>query len=187
MGNHEYPNRTTDYYPYWRGKRGWTEEQAKHRCYVDASGWQVIAYSSETDMTAEGAWIAAQVAKHPGTCRIVMAHKARHPVADTSAGDYSAQEPVWSQIVNKTAINIHGHSHVYGRLAPQSGVHVITSGAGGHGLRSLGAQHHTVAASKTYVPTATRLVLRRGAADFQQVDKNGTVHDSGTIGCTPAS
>ncbi len=149
MGNHEYPNRTTDYYPYWRGKRGWTEEQAKHRSYVDASGWQVIAYSSETDMTAEGAWIAAQVAKHPGTCRIVMAHKARHPVADTSAGDYSAQEPVWSQIVNKTAINIHGHSHVYGGLAPQSGVHVITSGAGGHGLRSLGAQHHTVVASKT--------------------------------------
>jgi hypothetical protein len=36
------------------------------------------------------------------------------------------------------------------------------------------------------VATATRLVLRPGAADYQQVDKNGTVYDSGTIGCVPA-
>jgi len=25
-----------------------------------------------------------------------------------------------------------------------------------------------------------------GAADFKQVDRYGTVYDSGTIGCTPA-
>jgi hypothetical protein len=186
IGNHEYPNRATGYYPYWQNKRGWTQEQAKHRSYVDVSGWQIIAYSSETDMAAEGAWVAGEVAKHPGTCRIVMAHKGRHVVTDTSHGDNTNQESVWSQIISKTAINLVGHNHIYGRLAPVSSVHVIVSGAGGHGLRSLGTQHHTVSASKTGVPTATRLVLRTGAADFRQVDKNGTVHDSGTISCTPA-
>lgn len=187
IGNHEYGNRGSGYYPYWMNKRGWTQEQAKHRSYVDAaSGWQIIAYSSETSMSAEGSWVASQVAKHPGTCRIVMAHKGRHVVVDTSHNDNSNQEPVWSRIVNKTAINLVGHNHIYGRLAPVSGVHVFTSGAGGHGLRSLGGQHHTVAKSKTLVATATRLVLRPGAADFRQVDKNGTIHDSGTISCQPA-
>ena len=187
IGNHEYGNRATGYYPYWMTKRGWTEEQAKHRSYVDAaSGWQVIAYSSETDMTAEGAWVAAEVAKHPGTCRIVMAHKGRHVVADTSHSDNSSQESVWTQIVGKTAINLVGHNHIYGRLAALDGVNVFVSGAGGHGLRSLGTQHHTVAKSKTGVATATRLVLRPGSADFRQVDRRGKVHDSGTIACTPA-
>jgi len=160
IGNHEYANRATGYYAYWRNKRGWTEEQAKHRSYVDAaSGWQVIAYSSETDMAAEGTWVASQVAKHAGTCRIVMAHKGRHVVVDTSHNDNSTQEPVWSKIVNKTAINLVAHNHIYRRTAPVSGVNVIVSGAGGHGLRSLGTQHHTVAKSKTGVaapPTSGR-------------------------------
>jgi hypothetical protein len=188
IGNHEYGNRSTGYYAYWMNKRGWTQEQAKHRSYVDAaSGWQIIAYSSETDMVAEGNWVGGEVAKHSGTCRIVMAHKGRHVVADTAHGDNTNQESVWSRITNRTAINLVGHNHIYGRLTPIDGVTVIVSGAGGHGLRSLGPQHHTVAASKTGVATATRLVLRRGAADFRQVDKNGTVYDSGTITCTPAS
>ena len=186
IGNHEYGNRATGYYPYWQNKRGWTQEQAKHRSYVDGSGWQVIAYSSETEMVAEGSWVAGEVAKHGGTCRIVMAHRGRHVVTDTAHDDNPDQESVWSQIVDKTAINLVGHNHIYGRLAPISGVNVFVSGAGGHGLRTLGTQHHTVAASQTTVPTATRLVLRPGAADYQQVDQNGAVYDSGTIACTPA-
>ena len=188
LGNHEYPNRSTGYYPYWMTKRGWTREQAKHRAYVDSrSGWQVIAYSSETDLAVDRRWVASKLARHPGTCRIVIAHKGRHVVTDTAHGDNASQQPVWSVIRNKTAINLVGHSHIYGRLAPLGGVTVLVSGAGGHSLRSLGSQHHTVAASKTGVATVTRLVLRRRAADFSQVDKKGTVYDSGTVTCTPAA
>lgn len=97
-----------------------------------------------------------------------------------------SQEPVWTKIVNTTAINLVGHNHICGRLAPISAVNVFVSGAGGHRLSSPGTQHHAIAKSKTFVATATRLVLRPGAADYQQVDKNGTVYDSGTIGCVPA-
>jgi hypothetical protein len=184
IGNHEYPNRSSGYYPYWQQKRGWTSEQAKHRSYVTPEGWQVIAYSSEHDPAAEASWVSSQVATHPGTCRIVMAHKGRHVVTDSEHGDNPGQEPIWSLIANKTAINLVGHNHIYGRLAPIDGVTVIVSGAGKAGLRPLGSQHHTVVASQNGVPTATKLVLRRGAADFQQVDKNGTVYDSGTITCS---
>jgi hypothetical protein len=130
--------------------------------------------------------MAREVAKHSGTCRIVMAHKGRHVVADTAHVDNPGQEPVWSQIKGKTAINLVGHNHIYGRLAPVEGVTVLVSGAGGHALRSLGSQHHAVVRSKTGIATATRLVLRRGAADFTQVDKNGAVYDSGTVTCRPA-
>jgi hypothetical protein len=187
IGNHEYANRSTGYGAYWSTKRGWRRDHVKHRSYVDArSGWQIIAYSSETEMVSEGLWVARQVAKHAGTCRIVIAHKGRHVVVDTAHGDNREQEPAWSAIAGRTAINLVGHSHLYGRLAPISGVTVIVSGAGGHALRALGRQHHAVVRSKTGVATATRLVLRRGAADFKQVDRNGTVYDSSTVTCTPA-
>ncbi|MDX6707751.1 MAG: large repetitive protein [Solirubrobacteraceae bacterium] len=188
IGNHEFRKRSTGYYPYWIGKRGWTQAEAEHRSYVDTtSGWQVIAYSSEDNLAAEGAWIAGEVAKHPGTCRIAMGHKGRYVVADKDHGDNADQEPVWSSIIDKTAINLVGHNHLYGRLEPINGVTVIVSGAGGHVLRPLGTQQHAVAASTTMVATATRLVLRAGAADVSQVDADGNVYDSTTIPCTPAS
>ena len=185
IGNHDYPNRTTGYYAYWMAKRGWTKDQAKHRSYVDRSGWQVIAYSSENVSTDE-AWVGNQLAKHTGTCRIVMGHKGRHIVVGTVIGDTVSQEPVWARILGNTAINLVAHSHLYGRLEPIDGVNVLVSGAGGHELHGIAAQHHAVADYQTGVPTVTRLVLRPGAADFQQVDKDGTVYDSGTIACTPA-
>ena len=63
---------------------------------------------------------------------------------------------------------------------------MLLSGAGGHELRGLGEQRHELVASKTGVPTATRLVLRAGALDFSQVDARGRVYDAGTIRCAPA-
>ena len=188
IGNHEYLLRAFGYYRYWARKRGWSREQAKHRAYVDEpSGWQVIVYSSETpDIEAEARFVRAQIAKHPGTCRLVMAHKGRHVVADSQHTDNPDQEPVWKALVGTTAINLVGHNHVYGRLKPIGGVHVIVSGAGGHDLRDLGQQHHDIAGSAAHVATATRLVLRPGRADLSQVDATGTVHDRARIGCTPA-
>jgi hypothetical protein len=146
----------------------------------------VIAYSSETDMAAEGRWVAKQLQKHGGTCRIAIGHKGRHVVADTAAGDNPGQEPVWSRLRGRVAINLVGHSHLYGRLRPLRGVTVLVSGAGGHAPRRRGAQHHAVADAKGGVASATRLILRRGAADYRQVGANGKVYDSGTIRCSPA-
>lgn len=65
------------------------------------------------------------------------------------------------------------HNHVYGSLAPIRGVHVIVSGAGGHNMRRLGEQHHPIRRATSGVPTATRLLLRRGAAEIRQVDAAG--------------
>jgi hypothetical protein len=186
IGNHEYANRRRGYEPYWRHARGWSAGTARHRAYVDRSGWQILAYSSEADPASEAAWVRRAVAAHPGTCRIALGHRGRYVVADTLERDNVDQRPIWSQLAGRTAVNLVGHDHLSGRLAPIDGVTVLVSGAGGHDLRRLGRQRHTVAAVKTGVPTATRLVLRRGAAEFRQVDANGRVYDEGTIACTPA-
>jgi Calcineurin-like phosphoesterase len=187
IGNHEARNLETGYYPYWRAKRNWTEEQAKHRSYVDRdSGWQVIAYSSESDPGAEARWIAGEMEKHEGTCRIALAHRARYSIADSQHTDNPDQEPVWSALAGRTAINLAAHAHVYGRLAPIEGTHVVVSGQGGHDIRDLGAQRHPVVASTSGVTTVTRLVLRPGEAELTQIDPDGTIYDSETIACTRA-
>ena len=107
-------------------------------------------------------------------------------VTDDEHDDNPDQAPIWSALAGRTAVNLVGHNHLYGRLAPIDGVHVLVSGAGGHELRGQGEQRHEVAAVLTGVPTATRLVLRAGALDFSQVDARGRVYDTGTIPCAPA-
>jgi acid phosphatase type 7 len=186
LGNHEFERRFEGYFPYWKRARGLGRTRARHRAYVDETGWQVIAYSSESDPAAEAAWVRRQAARHPGTCRIAAGHRGRYVVADDSHADNPDQQPVWSALAGRTAVNLIGHNHLYGRLAPIDGVHVVLSGAGGHELRPLGKQRHPVAAAEEGVPTATRLVLRRGALDFAQLDADGRVYDAGTIACAPA-
>ena len=183
LGNHEFDRRARGYYPYWERHGGFDRERARHRAYVDATGWQLIAYSSESPPAVEAAWLREQVARHPGTCRIAAGHRGRYVVADDLHSDSHDQEPLWAALAGRTAVNLVGHNHLYGRLAAIDGVHVLVSGAGGHELREAGAQLHPVAAVATAVPTATRLVLRPGRLDFSQVDARGRVYDSGTIAC----
>jgi len=187
LGNHEYLNRENGYYPYWQGKRGWTEEQAKHRSYIDPeSGWQVIAYSSETDPASEARWVARQVDKHDGTCRIAIAHRARYSIADSQHTDNVDQEPVWNALAGRTAINLAAHSHVYGRLAPIDGINVIVSGQGGHDIRELGPQRHRVEAKAAGAPTVTRFMLQPDEAELTQVGMDGKIYDSETFTCERA-
>jgi hypothetical protein len=186
LGNHEFERRFEGYFPYWKRARGLNRERARHRAYVDDSGWQVIAYSSESDPFAEAAWVNRKIARHEGTCRLAAGHRGRYVVADGEHQDNPDQQPIWDALAGRTAVNLVAHNHLYGRLAPIDGVHVLVSGAGGHELRALGAQQHPVAAAHAGVPTATRLVLRRGALDFVQVDATGRVYDYGTIPCEPA-
>jgi hypothetical protein len=187
IGNHEYPNVENGYYPYWQGKRGWTEAQAKHRSYIDSdSGWQVIAYSSETDAAAEARWVSHQIEKQDGTCRIALAHRARYSVADSQHTDNVDQASIWKMLAGTTAINLAAHSHVYGRLEPIDGITVIVSGQGGHDIRELGPQQHPVAASTAGATSVTRLVLRPGQAELTQVGPDGKTYDSDTIECERA-
>ncbi len=183
-GNHEYALRHEGYYPYWEEKRGWSTDEAIHRSYVDrASGWQILAYNSEGDARDEARWLAGEMAQHEGTCRIAFAHRGRYAVADDSHTDNPDQQPIWAQLARNVAINLVGHNHVYGRLAPRQGVHVIVSGLGGHDIGTLGTQRHTLRAAESGTPMVAELTLRPGAADVRALDRNGKVYDQASIGC----
>lgn len=184
LGNHEYPTRKRGYNRYWHRARGWKARRSRHRAYVDRSGWQILAYDSEGDADAEARWLSRRMNNHRGTCRVAIAHRARHMVPDTlSPASQARQEPVWDVLEDRTAINLVAHSHLYGRLKPIDGVNVIVSGAGGHQLRALGQPEREVAASVSGRPIALRLVLRRGVARFAAFDARGRVHDRGRIRC----
>ena len=86
LGNHEFKRRAKGYYPYWARRRGFSRERARHRAYVDETGWQLIAYSSESSPAVEAEWLGGQVAAHPGTCRLAAAHRGRYVVADDEHG-----------------------------------------------------------------------------------------------------
>jgi hypothetical protein len=184
FGNHEFPTRKRGYNRYWRRARGWKPGRARHRAYVDRSGWQILAYNSEHDAAAEARWLSRRMARHRGSCRVAIAHRARYMVPDTlSSPSEDGQEPVWDVLEDRTAINLVAHSHLYGRLEPIDDVNVIVSGAGGHELREVGEPEREVAASVTGRPIALRLVLRPGVARFAAFDARGRVHDRGTIRC----
>jgi predicted phosphodiesterase len=189
IGNHESANRSSGYLPYWANSRSWSAETAKHRSYVDKTGWQIIAYSSEENMTTEASWVTSQRNLYPsGTCRIFMSHRGRYVANDTVHGDNTDQAGVWTAMKGFSVLNLVGHNHLFARLAPIDGITVIVSGAGGNDMRPLASsQTHTIVASKTNVPTATKLVLKRGSVTFSQVDSTGRVYDSGSLTCTPVN
>ncbi len=191
LGNHEFANRRSGYYPYWRRERGWSSERAKHRSYVLPQGWQIIAYSSEHPARGEARWVGRQIDQYRGTCRIAIAHRGHHVLADSAHGDERRQERIWAELRNKTVLQLVAHVHVAGRLRRKNGVHVIVSGGGGAQLRRLAREQprdHAVAevvSKRGGKHTATKLTLRRGVASYQQVDEDGTVHDSRRFICTP--
>ncbi len=191
LGNHEFANRRSGYYPYWRRERGWSSERAKHHSYVLPQGWQTIAYSSEHPARGEARWVGRQIDQYRGTCRIAIAHRGHHVLADSAHGDERRQERIWAELRNKMVLQLVAHVHVAGRLRRKNGVHVIVSGGGDAQLRRLAREQpgdHAVAevvSKRGGKHTATKLTLRRGVASYQQVDEDGTVHDSRRFICTP--
>ena len=133
-------------------KRGWTRSRRSTARTSTSEGWQIIAYSSENDMDAEarlGRRRGRQASRH-----LPHRHRAQGPPRRDGHRTRRQHEPGGRSgpIANKTAINLVGHNHIYGRLAPIDGVTVIVSGAGKAGLRAFGSQHHTVAAGENGVP-----------------------------------
>ena len=165
LGNHEFKRRAKGYYPYWKRRRGFGRERARHRAYVDETGWQIDRLLVRVEPHGRGGrGCAGRSRRHPGTCRLAAAHRGRYVVADDVHGDSPEQQPLWDALAGRTAINLVGHNHLYGRLAPIDGVHVLVAGAGGHSLRPPIEQPHAVAALEAGVPTrdAARAAPRAG-------------------------
>jgi hypothetical protein len=121
-GNHEYLTAgAAGYFAYWGAqagpeRRGW---------YATAIGdWQVLSLNSNCTEaggcgrdSAQGRWLAAELAASTATCQLAFWHHARF--SSGSHGDTAAVQPLWELLEEHgVELVLSGHDHGYERFEP---------------------------------------------------------------------
>ena len=185
-GNHDY--RTADgaaYYDYFGAAAG---ERGKGWYAYDLAGWRVIALNSNCgsvgcgDGSEQANWLANELATSDAECTVAYWHHARF-----SSGQHGPSTSVatfWRILAGAGAdVVMAAHDHNYERFGPIEGIRSFVVGTGGASLRSLG---RTAASSEVRingVHGVLVLTLGEGAYDWQFVDVDGQVRDSGSDVC----
>jgi Calcineurin-like phosphoesterase len=182
-GNHEWPNRSSGYDPYWGP--GFSNP---HYYGFDLGGWHLVSLNSEEphgEGSAELAWLRGDLAGRSGNCTIAYWHRPRYS-AGSGHGDGPDMDPVWQALAGHAAIVLAGHDHDYQRLKPIDGITSWVVGTGGHSLYSVRASDPRLAAWNDSDYGALRLQLSSGRADYAFVTMAGAVLDQGSVGCQSA-
>src|SRR5687768_493858 len=119
IGNHEWGNRFTGYYPYWAARKGRRQPPWSK---TEIAGWEIINLNSQAAHGAGSSqvrWL-ERALTGPGDCRIAFWHRPRY-----SAGAYRGANdlnPFWNRLVGRARIVLSGHDHNLQRHRPQRGV-----------------------------------------------------------------
>jgi hypothetical protein len=179
-GNHESPNETVGYDPYWRRAHG---VRPPDWYAFRAAGWEILALDSEAPHSPGSSqlrWLRDQV-RRGGTCRIAFWHRPRFS-AGVRHGDQGDMGSLVDALRGGAAIVIAGHEHDMQRFRPIDGITHFVSGAGGH--RRYDLRHDPrIAFGDDRHFGALRLRLRPGAADHAFIAADGRRLDSGTVRC----
>jgi hypothetical protein len=142
--------------------------------------------------SAQGKWLAADLAAHPAQCTLAYWHKPQW----TDAGTVSTTSSYFVQALYNAGAEVilTGHNHYYERFAPQTPSGTVDTAKG---LRQFivgtgGKSHHAL--SSTPPPNAEarnnttygvlKLTLRQGSYAWSFVPEAGkTFTDSGTQSC----
>lgn len=196
-GNHDFATRAADgYFGYFGPAAG----AAGDGWYsYDAGAWHVVVLNSNCDSvggcdaaSAQGAWLAADLAAHPARCTIAIWHHPRF-----SSGEHGSDpraDAFWRALHAAGAdVVVNGHDHDYERFAPQSpdgaldptgGIRQFVVGTGGKGLRGFpsSAPNSEARDARTYGVLA--LTLRPTTYEWRFVGVPGaTFTDSGVGAC----
>ncbi len=178
-GNHEWGNRHTGYYPYWR-RYG----RARPWYRFELAGWELIALNSEAPHGAGSKqlrWLGRVLAEEDATCRLAFFHRPRFS-AGSLHGDAPDVAPLWDALQGNARLVLNGHDHVLLRFRRRGTLTEYVSGAGGrvhYGVRP----DRRVAFSSSGRTGALRLVLSPGAASMQFRDRDGRVLDRSRATC----
>jgi acid phosphatase type 7 len=177
-GNHEWPQRTQGYGPYWaRGSRRLPPYYG-----FDTAGWRVLSLNSEAPHgpgSPQLRWLGRQL-RRPGTCRLAFWHRPRFSAG--RHGDQPDVAPLWDALRGHASIVVNGHDHDMQRLRRIDGITELVSGAGGHGLYSLRPDpRRAFGDDRNY--GALRAELRPGRADLAFVAADGRVLDRHRVTC----
>jgi hypothetical protein len=180
-GNHEWANRATGYFPYWRRKKG-EPIDPWYTFGVDLH-WQILSLNSEA---AHGAgseqlrWLERSLG--PGDCRIAFWHRPRFS-AGSVHGDAPDVGPLWDAVEGRAALVLNGHDHNSQRLKRRGGTVELVAGAGGPNLYRVKRDRRVLWSDAKNV-AAVRLVLSEGIARFEFRTASGKVLHRGSVRCS---
>jgi hypothetical protein len=179
-GNHEWHNRLTGYYPYWRPR------VTKPFYRVKIAGWEVYSLNSETrtdKRSPQVKWLRKQLARNTGTCRIGFWHKPRYSPG-ANHGDEPEMAGLWNALARRARLVLNAHDHIMARMKRRDGISGYISGAGGDTLYT--ARPDARAAFTTPPQQgALRMVLSRGRATLEFRSATNVVLDSSSVRCKP--
>lgn len=184
-GNHEWPNRSIGYRPYWKRVHG-----ANPPDYYAFSigGWQLLSLNSEANHrrgSPQVHWLKRKIARTPGfgSCRIAFWHEPRFSVVGHGPAPEIA--PLWGALRGHARLILNGHSHNYQRFLPRHGLTEVIAGTGGRRIyREPVPAGRPGLARALFRYGAVRLRLRRGVADLAFIALGGRTFDRDQIRCT---
>jgi len=164
----------------------------------DLGTWHVIVLDATCDAaggcsadSAQGKWLAADLAASDATCTLAIWHQPRF--SSGQHGNDEAVAPFWEALHAAGAdLIVNGHDHDYERFAPQDpdgladperGIRQFVVGTGGAELRPFGAQAANSVLRVAGYFGVIRLVLHPDAYDWMFLTTTGPVLDAGGARC----
>jgi hypothetical protein len=210
-GNHEYVGSTCStpsaagYFTYFGGLASPNQPDCTSACpgyySYDLGTWHVVVLNTECSQpgvggcgstSAQGKWLAADLAAHPAQCALAYWHRPYW----TDAGGVSASSSYFVQALYNAGAEVilTGHNHYYERFAPQTpsgtvdtarGVRQFIVGTGGKSRDALSATPPPNAEARNNTTYGIlKLTLRQGSYAWSFVPEAGkTFTDSGTQAC----
>jgi acid phosphatase type 7 len=180
-GNHEWANRFSGYYPYWRAKKGLRQAPWSS---VQVGGWELLRLNSEAahgPRSRQLRWL-RRVLSAGGDCRIAFWHRPRFS-AGLVHGDAPDMAPLWRALRGRAKAVLGGHEHNLQRLRRRGGLTQFVAGAGGRSRYPLSRTDPRLAWGRDDRDGALRMVLEPGSATFEFRDAAGRLLDRSRMAC----
>jgi hypothetical protein len=181
-GNHEWGNRATGYFPYWRRKLG----RSIDPWYAfDLGGWRVLSLNSEAPHgpgSEQLRWLTRELEGATGDCRIAFWHRPRFS-AGAVHGDARDIAPLWDAVEGRAALVLGAHDHNSQRFRRRGGTVELVAGAGGPNLYGVRRDRRLVWSDDDNV-AAVRIELTADRARFEFRTAAGRVLERGAVRCS---
>jgi hypothetical protein len=182
-GNHEWGQRASGYFPYWRAAKG-RPQPPWYR--LTLGGWEVLGLNSQAPHgtgSPQLRWLRRAV-RSGGTCRLAFWHRPRFS-AGRVHGDQPDVAPLWDALRGRARLVINGHEHDMQRFKVRGGLTEYVSGAGGH-VRYVLRPDARLGFGRADRDGALRIELSPGLAKLEFRSVDGRVLDRSEARCRPA-
>jgi len=196
-GNHDYRTKGAEPYFAYFGASAGRPDQGWYS--FELGPWHVVSLNSNCDeiggcspSSAQGRWLAADLAAHPTDCTLAYWHHARFN-SGSKHGNTKEMAAFWDILQQHRAdLILSGHEHVYERFAPQNaagradpnGIRQFTVGTGGASLRGFGTIQPNSEAHSGAAHGVLKLTLHPASYDWEFVPVAGADYsDRGSASC----